>query len=144
MIVTYGKANILTLSYIEGEGEARAVHLVKFVPGENQIKKDIWEKVKESILSRPNGEAQLEYYLASLNPLEEAGDNEDGSINYSDLNAKNLVGLVEETMSLDRLDAVEEFENGTDTPRKTVLAAIEKQRIAINAFNDKVAAGDDE
>lgn len=144
MIVTYGKANTLTLSYVEGEGKTRAVKLFKFVPGENQIKTEVWEKIKETILSRPKGEAQLDHYLTHLNPLEEAGNAPDGSVDYSALNARDLAELIDNTMNLDRLSAIEDYENETDRPRSTVLKAIEKQRKAINDFNEGVAAGSDE
>ena len=117
MIVIYDKANTLTLPYID---EKKSVRYVKFVPGRNVIESAIWALVKEC------NEARFEHYDKYLHALNEeaAGDEH---IDYAALTVRELDELIDNTFEVGELGDIEAAEKGRDTPRTTVLKAIDKQ-----------------
>jgi hypothetical protein len=132
MIIIYDKANTLSLPYVD---EADAVKYVKFVPGKNEVEKKVWDAILEY-----NG-SRFDHYGRFLRPLNEeaAGD---GDIDYAALNVKELSDLIENTMDVDALIAIETAEKLRDKPRKSVLKDIDKQVEAITKFEKSVEDGD--
>lgn len=131
MVIIYDKANTLNLPYTEESG---AVKYVKFVPGKNEVTKEIWDAVVEY------NETRMEHYCRFLRPLNEeaAGD---GGIDYAKLSVKELSELIENTMDVGELGDIEKAETQRDKPRKSILKEIDKQIEAISKFEDKVNAG---
>ena len=131
MIIIYDKANTLNLPYT---AESGAVKYYKFVPGENDVEKVIWDAIKEY------NEKRMEHYERFLHALNEeaAGD---GSIDYAALSVKDLCELIENRMDIDKLAEIEAAENKRDKPRQSILKAINKQIEAISKFVDNVEAG---
>lgn len=132
MIIIYDKANTLSLPYVD---EAKAVKYVKFVPGKNEVEKKVWDAILEY-----NG-SRFDHYGRFLRPLNEeaAGD---GEIDYTALSVKELAELIENTMDVDALIAIETAEKLRDKPRKSVLKDIDKQVEAITKFEKSVEDGD--
>jgi hypothetical protein len=133
MIIIYDKANTLSLPYVD---EKKGVKYFKFVPGRNEVEKNVWDAILKY-----NG-SRFDHYGRFLRPLNEeaAGD---GDINYAALNVKELSELIENTMDIDQLGAIEAAEKSREKgERKTVLKEIEKQIEAISNFTEKVEAGD--
>ena len=132
MIIIYDKANTLNLYYTDESG---AVKCNKFVPGENDIAKVIWDAIVKY------NEVRMEYYGRFLHALDEkaAGD---GGIDYAALNVNDLRELIENRMDVDKLIEIETAENKRSKPRQSILKAIDKQVEAISKFVDKVEAGE--
>lgn len=132
MIIIYDKANTLSLPYVD---EAKAVKYVKFVPGRNEVEKNVWGAILEY-----NG-SRFDHYGRFLKPLDEeaAGD---GDIDYTALSVSKLSELIENTMDVDKLIAIETAEKLRDKPRKSVLKDIDKQVEAITKFEKSVEDGD--
>lgn len=140
MEVCYGKANTLTLSYVDEVNGGKVVKMFKFVPGRNKIDKDVWEKIKANIVAQKDGETKLAHYLKHLTG-EEMEVTDEGGIDYASLNASDLIKVIADTMELDELEVIEALEIERDPPRKTVADAIDKQRNEIEAFREDVEAG---
>jgi hypothetical protein len=118
MIIIYNKANTLSLPYVD---EAGAVKYVKFVPGEQEVEKKVWDAILEY-----NG-SRFDHYGRFLKPLDEkaAGD---GEIDYAALSPSKLSELIENTYDVEKLIAIETAENGREKGgRKSVLKQIDKQ-----------------
>ena len=132
MIIIYDKANTLNLPYVD---EVKGVSYFKFVPGKNEVDSKTWEAILEY-----NG-SRFDHYGRFLRPLNEeaAGDN---GIDYAALNVGETSELIENTMDVDSLIAIETAENQRDKPRKSILKAIDKQVEAITNFEKKVEAGE--
>ncbi len=132
MIIIYDKANTLNLPYVD---EVKGVSYYKFVPGENDVEKVIWDAIKEYNKTR------MEHYERFLLALDEkaAGD---GGIDYAALSVKDLCELIENRMDIDKLAEIESAENKRDKPRQSILKAINKQIEAISKFVNKVEAGE--
>lgn len=131
MIIIYDKANTLNLPYIDESG---AVKYFKFVPGENEVAKTIWDAIKEY------NEVRMEHYERFLHALDEVAAG-DGGIDYASLSVKDLCELIENRMDIDKLAEIEAAENKRDKPRNSILKAINKQIEAISKFVDSVEAG---
>ncbi|MCK5318358.1 MAG: hypothetical protein KAJ55_10600 [Anaerolineales bacterium] len=131
MVIIYDKANTLSLPYTDESG---AVKYVKFVPGKNEVAKEIWNAIVKY------NETRMEHYCRFLRPLNEeaAGD---GGIDYAKLSVKELSELIENTMDVGELGDIEKAETQRDKPRKSILKEIDKQIEAISKFEDKVNAG---
>jgi hypothetical protein len=131
MIIIYDKVNTLTLPY----GKGKQVKYVKFVPGRNDVDSAVWEKVKEY------NETRFEYYDKFLHALNEeaAGD---GELDYEALTAREVATLIENEMDVANLEKLRDLENERDKPRVSVLKEIDKQIGKLNAFDNKVEAGE--
>jgi hypothetical protein len=132
MIIIYDKANTLNLPYVD---EDKGVKYFKFVPGSNEVDSKTWEAILEY-----NG-SRFDHYGRFLKPLDEeaAGD---GDIDYTALSVSKLSELIENTMDVDKLIAIETAEKLRDKPRKSVLKEIDKQVEAITKFEKSVEDGD--
>jgi hypothetical protein len=131
MIIIYDKVNTLTLPY----GKGKQVKYVKLVPGRNDVDSAVWEKVKEY------NETRFEYYDKFLHALNEeaAGD---GELDYEALTAREVATLIENEMDVANLEKLRDLENERDKPRVSVLKEIDKQIGKLNAFDNKVEAGE--
>lgn len=135
MIVFYNQPNTLTLPYTiitENEGkEIKENDFFKFVPGKNEIDKDIWIAIKDAA-----GD-DMDYYDTVLKIFQPKEDEETGQeigeeikdINISKLNIHELKELVENTMEKEPLYDYLDLEKGRRKPRISVLRAI-KDRIS--------------
>jgi hypothetical protein len=137
MIVIYDKANLLTLTYVDGPEGKKSVKKFTFVPGRNEIPAEAWGKAKDAVLKRPNGEEQWAHYSRYLKPVV---DN-DEPLDVVKLDAKDLEELIENTMQLEELAEIEAEEKKRERPRKAVMKAIEAQAKKIRNFREAVDNG---
>lgn len=139
VVVIYNKANTLNLPYRIGEGKTSSVKFHKFLPGKNEVPQSIWESIKAEA-----GEERMDNHSRYMRAIEATVDEETGKLDFESLKtAAEMIELVENIMSLEELEQVAEFENARPQPRKTVLSAIEKQASEVQAFIDKVKAGEE-
>ena len=124
--VNYQKANILKLPYHSKEG---AVCFLELMPGRNDVDSAILEAVQKHL-----SEDKWDHYMRHID-IEEIVQ-EDGSEDYSNLNAKDFVALIKGTMDLDKLALYTEYEDGQEKSRKSVLDAIEDQVDKLNTPTD--------
>lgn len=124
--VNYQKANMLSLPYNDKMGN---VMFLELMPGRNDVDGDILDAVQKHL-----SEDKWDHYMRHID-IEEIVQ-EDGSEDYSDLNAKDFIPLIKGTMELDQLVMYAEYESGQDKPRKSVLDAIKDQDEKLNTPTD--------
>lgn len=127
--VNYRKANMLSLPYHNKEG---AVCFLELVPGRNDVEGEILDAVEKHL-----SEDKWDHYMRHID-IEEIVQ-EDGSEDYSELNAKDFIELIKGTMDVDKLCLYAEYESGrkgSEKPRKSVLDAIKDQDEKLNTPTD--------
>jgi hypothetical protein len=132
MIVINQKPNITHLPYTRGSRK----ETFAFVPGQNVISSDVWRAVREEA-----GDDRMQaHYNTFLKPIGE--DDAGQEIDPGTLNADDFIDLIQGAMTLDLLGDYAKAENSRDGgPRKTVMAAIEKQAAEIEEIETKKNQG---
>lgn len=139
MIIFYKKANILSLPY-DSDGATKEsqdgkivdkpkIGYFDFIPGRNNIHKDIWLKIIEY------NKEDMDYYKSILTIFqpkiddktkEEVGEEEE-KINISSLNIHDMLELIENTVERDELSRYYDLEKERKKPRTPIVRAIKSR-----------------
>lgn len=130
MIVFYTKPNTLTLPYIEEINGNKVNSFYKFIPGKNEIDKNIWLNIVKAA-----GD-DMEYYNTILKVFQPKEDEKTGeeigeeieNVDISQLNIHEFKELIENTMEKEPLYDYLDFERKRTRPRTSILSAL-KDRI---------------
>ena len=122
VIVIYGKANILGLPY---QGDSK-VEYVNFMPGKNELSKDVWDKINEY-----NKKRMKHYKFEVIGILKSASSSDDGDddgiIDITKLKVEDATKVIEATMTISELQQFWGQEQKKSEPRKSAMAAIDAQ-----------------
>ncbi|MCK5601786.1 hypothetical protein KAR91_07960 [Candidatus Pacearchaeota archaeon] len=124
--VNYRKANMLSLPYNDKEGNVKFLELM---PGRNDVGGEILDAIQKHL-----SEDKWDHYMRHID-IEEIVQ-EDGSEDYSSLNARDFIELIKGTMDTDKLALYSDHEIVQTKPRKSVLDAINDQNEKLNTPTD--------
>ena len=126
MIVVNKKPNITHLPYTQ-DGRK---DVFSFKPGQNEVAPEVFSAVCEQI-GEKRWKTHYSSFLKPIGGLEPQG----AAVDITTLSADDAVDLAAGTMEMARLDAYAAAESSRKAgARKTVLAAIDKQRAEIEAI----------
>lgn len=132
IVVRYNKANTLSLPYFDEDG---AIQYLKFKPGRNDVDEAIFNAVKEAVLEQVNGEDKWAYYEKHVKVEKEVVIEEDGTEDYSKMNAGDFITLIESTTDIETVEGYFKYEEA-NKDRTTVKAAITNHLLVLNTPPD--------
>lgn len=132
IVVKYNKANTLSLPYFDDKG---AIQYLKFKPGRNDVEEAIFKTVKEAVLEQVNGEDKWAHYERHLRVEKDVVIEEDGSEDYSKMNAGDFITLIESTTDIATVEGYLEYEEA-NKDRTGVKSAIENHLLVLNTPNE--------
>lgn len=135
MLVIYNEPRQLSLPY---DDKGKQIYF-DFKPGDNIIKKEIWDKIIEQ-----NKDDFLNCYGVKFKVMEGQVNPETGietaksdTVNIAGLTIRDMTELIEHTTEIDTLKEYKEKENKRSTPRKGILKIIKEQIESINDLTAK-------
>jgi len=133
MIVFYNQPNTLTLPYVytvKEKGESKTIKdNFRFIPGINKITKDAWLAITKTAGDDMDYyRTILKVFQPKIDPLtkEEIGEEED-KIDVKKLNVQDMLELIENTMSLEKLELYYEYEKDKNKPRAPITRLLKSK-----------------
>lgn len=118
--------------------EKKSAEYFTFVPGRNNISKELWVKIYEYNLE------DMEFYSSILKPFKPIVDKEtqlevgtdESKLDIIKLKTRDMITLITNTMNTKDLNTYKENEKKRDKPRKAIMDAIKNQIVLINEVDE--------